>query len=283
MFEVRGTHRSKRGTTHAPQLSADRRRVVLSYTGLDGLLRETFIDFPGVRPCALTGLRAEFRLRLRRHGRRELLFKVSTRIGGGALAMPRRWSSYNQERSIAEARYKGWLERTARIQTQNAAFNAVLERAYSDLYVLRQESEFGTALAAGVPWFAVPFGRDDFITALQTITFMPDLAREILVFFAHYQGKQYNEELAEEPGKMPHEIRSGEMANCAEIAFRPYYGTIDATQLWLMLLAAYLTHSGDLTLAKELWPNVEAPSASSAAPPKAVRNSSATEVNPDRP
>lgn len=255
MFEVRGTKRKLRGTSHAVKISRDRRRATLSYTGLDQIQRETAIDFLKLRPTTLESNKATFRLKLKRRETRELLLQISTRIGGGELAIPSPSVTFAQERAVADARFHGWMESTARIRTENADFNVVLDRAYNDLYILRQRSKQGFALAAGVPWFAVPFGRDDFITALQTVNFMPELAREILTFFAQYQGKKYNDELCEEPGKMPHEIRTGEMANCAEIAFRPYYGTVDATQLWLMLLDKYVRVTGDLDLARDLWEN----------------------------
>jgi glycogen debranching enzyme len=87
---------------------------------------------------------------------------------------------------------------------------------------------------------------------------MPWLSAEILEYFTHYQGKKFEAETEEEPGKMPHEIRVGEMARCAEIAFRPYYGTVDATQLWLMLMGEYVKQTGDLDLPTRLWKHIVA-------------------------
>ncbi|HEY9777465.1 MAG TPA: glycogen debranching N-terminal domain-containing protein [Planktothrix sp.] len=257
MFEVRGTERPKRGETRAPRLTADRRRTTLTYVGLDRIRRRTFIDFIRPQPARLTADKAVFALRLKAGEVRELTFHVSMQLGRGA-APARPVVNHNQERAIADARLSGWMQNNARITTSNKKFNEVLTRAYGDIYSLRQENKHGHCLAAGVPWFAVPFGRDDFITALQTVRFMPYLAAEILEFFAHYQAKKFNEELDAEPGKMPHEIRTGEMANCAEIAFRPYYGTVDATQLWLMLISAYVAQTGDLDLPRRLWRHVRA-------------------------
>ena len=257
MFEVRGTQRLRRGTARAPRLSSNGRRATLSYLGLDRIRRRTFIDFINPRPTRLTDRCATFVVKLEAHESRQLLFHVSTKLAQGAPPV-RPVVTFEQEHQIACARFGGWMQANARIKTGNHEFNEVLARAYSDIYSLRQANKHGHCLAAGVPWFAVPFGRDDFITALQTLRFMPNLCAEILEFFTHYQGKKFNEELDEEPGKMPHEIRSGEMANCAEIAFRPYYGTVDATQLWLMLMSAYVSQTGDLDLPGRLWKHVRA-------------------------
>jgi glycogen debranching enzyme len=259
MFEVRGDKRKKRGQHMIPQAALCRRRVALAYKGLDGLLRETFIDFLKTRPKALSGRQATYELYMDPGTERELLFHIRTRLDGAnqpPLAPPT--VSFDQEHMIACARYLGWQEHNARVSTGNDQFNAVLSQSVKDIYTLRQTLDGGTALAAGVPWFVAPFGRDDFITALQTVAFMPDLTREILRFFAGWQGTKHDEELAEAPGKMPHEIRVGEMAKMKEIAFRPYYGTVDATQLWLMLLREYVRWTGDLQLVRELWDNVEA-------------------------
>ncbi|MGH9553309.1 MAG: glycogen debranching N-terminal domain-containing protein, partial [Terriglobales bacterium] len=176
MFEVRGQQRQRRGQLMPPVVASDRRRVTLAYEGLDGIRRETYIDMLKMRPQRLTGRCATFRLKLGRHEARELLFHVSTQSGKVVSARPRPSVTYEQQRAIADARYRGWREYSARITTGNPRFNAVLEQAELDLYVLVQGSERGRALAAGVPWFAVPFGRDDLIAALQTVSFKPELS-----------------------------------------------------------------------------------------------------------
>lgn len=259
MFEVRGDKRKKRGLHMVPQASLCRRRVALAYEGLDGVLRETVIDFLKTRPKSLSGRQATYELYMDPGTERELLCHVRTRTDGThqpPLAPPS--VSFEQERMIAAARFIGWDEHKAKISTSDLRFNGILNQAVTDLYTLRTTMDGGTALAAGVPWFVAPFGRDDFIAALQTVAFMPDLSRDILRFFAAWQGTKHDEEVAEAPGKMPHEIRVGEMAKMEEIAFRPYYGTVDATQLWLMLLREYVRWTGDLELVRELWENAEA-------------------------
>jgi glycogen debranching enzyme len=104
----------------------------------------------------------------------------------------------------------------------------------------------------------VAFGRDQVITALQILDFAPDSAKQIITLLAKYQGTKEDKFTEETPGKIMHELRTGEMARTREIPFIPYYGTIDATPLWLVLVNRYVENTGDIELARKLWPNIEA-------------------------
>ncbi|RMF67120.1 MAG: hypothetical protein D6742_08270 [Cyanobacteria bacterium J069] len=110
-------------------------------------------------------------------------------------------------------------------------------------------------MSAGVPWFSTLFGRDSIIAASQTLILDPTIARDTLNILAHYQGKQYDDWRDEQPGKILHELRTGEMARCQEIPHTPYYGTVDATPLWLMLYAEYYAWTHDQETLERLWPN----------------------------
>ena len=110
---------------------------------------------------------------------------------------------------------------------------------------------------AGIPWFATLFGRDSIITALSVLPFFPELAAGVLRTLASLQGTESNEARDEQPGKIIHEMRAGEMANTGEIPFGRYYGSVDSTPLFLWLIGRYVGATGDLKLAEELWPNVE--------------------------
>src|SRR5205823_12456281 len=105
-----------------------------------------------------------------------------------------------------------------------------------------------------IPWFATMFGRDSLIAAYQTLTLNPDLALDTLRVLASYQGKEYNDWLDEEPGKILHEYREGEMTRCGEMPFSPYYGTIDATPLFLILLSEVYNWTADEAAVQELLP-----------------------------
>jgi glycogen debranching enzyme len=112
--------------------------------------------------------------------------------------------------------------------------------------------------AAGVPWFVALFGRDSIITALQTLAYDPRIAEQTIRLLANFQGKLVNEWREEEPGKILHEIRVGEMARLGEVPHTPYYGTIDATPLFLILIGEHARWRGSLSLFNELKGNVEA-------------------------
>ena len=121
-------------------------------------------------------------------------------------------------------------------------------------------SHLGTAYyyAAGVPWYATLFGRDSIITALQMLAYDANIAEQTIRLLANYQGTQTNEWRDEEPGKIFHELRVGEMAHLNEIPHTPYYGSVDATPLWLILVGRHAAWTGDLRVFNELRPNIEA-------------------------
>jgi glycogen debranching enzyme len=146
-----------------------------------------------------------------------------------------------------------WIDKITKIETDNKAINQVIHQAEQDIYLLRQTIDGRKVIAAGVPWFSTLFGRDSLIASSQTLLLDPSIARDTLYVLAHYQGKNDNDWREEEPGKIMHEIRFGEMARCQEIPHTPYYGTVDATPLWLMLYAEYYAWTGDEDTLNELW------------------------------
>jgi glycogen debranching enzyme len=168
----------------------------------------------------------------------------------------KKWT-FESQKAAVESEYQEWRNTGTIIETDNADFNKLCERNFKDLFILRQPTPKGECLSAGIPWFTVAFGRDQDITAHETLPILPDMTREILSVLASYQGTKSDDVTEERPGRILHELRLGEMARCKEIPFRPYYGTVDATPLWLSLLSQYVQWSGDLDFARKLWPNVE--------------------------
>jgi glycogen debranching enzyme len=153
--------------------------------------------------------------------------------------------------------YRAWASGTTGVDSDHETFNLTVARSLLDLRLLVNEGpERGERhIAAGVPWFATLFGRDSIITSLQLLAFRPQLAVETLEVLARRQATTLDDTRDAQPGKILHELRTTEMVNTGELPFGPYYGSIDSTPLWLILLAATFDWTGDRALLDRLWPN----------------------------
>ena len=146
----------------------------------------------------------------------------------------------------------------ATVESSNTHFNEIACRSTSDIYMLVSRTKHGLYPYAGIPWFSTVFGRDGIITAMMMLWVDPDIAKGVLLFLAANQAQTVDPENDAQPGKILHEMRKGEMARLREVPFGHYYGTIDATPLFVMLAGMYLERTGDLASVTAIWPNIEA-------------------------
>ncbi len=144
------------------------------------------------------------------------------------------------------------------MRADDELFNRVLERSMLDLRMLRSSLDGQAYYAAGIPWFATLFGRDSLITAIQMAAWSPEMAEQTLRVLAAQLGRRVDPVHEEEPGKVIHELRVGELAALDVTPLTRYYGTVDATPLFLCLLAEHAQWSGSLDLFHELRDAVEA-------------------------
>jgi len=142
------------------------------------------------------------------------------------------------------------------VDTDHPAFQRVFSRSVQDLKMLLSDYGHGDMPTAGLPWFAAPFGRDSLITSLYMLMLQPETAKATLRTLAAWQGTKYDATRDEQPGKIMHEMRFGELVATGQSPFGPYFGTVDATPLFLAVLAEYVKWTGDLELVKELTPAI---------------------------
>lgn len=247
IFELRGTARARRGEVAAARVS--RQEVCLSYQGLDNVRRETALVFSQV-PQSLTAAHARFQFELQ-PGEETLL---ETRIACQVADAPRRSYSFASAVEAVRGERSRWRAQCPVLYSNNEGFNDWLNNSLRDLALLRTEGKTGAYVYAGIPWFATVFGRDGLVTALETLAFVPDLTVGTLRTLAALQGQEERTDREEEVGKILHEMRYGEMAATGEIPFGRYYGSIDATPLFLLLFAAYADRTADVAVIEELWP-----------------------------
>ncbi len=252
LFEARGMRRARHGTRRAPGVEPD--RVTLSYDGLDDRRRTTHLRFCP-EPTELVGDRAVYRFELPPQKRMVLHFEIGCEV-------PPRTANAAQSFlfSLVEARRALRLSsaRAAGIESSNEVFNEAIRRAICDIYMLVTDKDTGPYPYAGVPWYSTVFGRDALIAAIHTLWLDPEIARGVLRYLAKHQATTHDAAADAEPGKILHEVRHGEMAELGEVPFRHYYGTIDATPLFVWVAGLYFERTGDIETARELWPHVEA-------------------------
>ena len=249
LFEVRGEKRPRRGLVSSRLGSpAD---VQIEYNGLDEHLRAIALHFDP-RPTRLAVNAANYHLELA-PGEGKSLF-VAASCGPPSPVKPRFFQALLTHRREMRRAGAG----ATSVETSNNIFNEVLCQSMADLNMLMTETPQGKYPYAGIPWYSTTFGRDGIITALQMLWVDPRVARGVLRRLAHYQARAVDALADAAPGKILHEMRGGEMAALREVPFACYYGSVDATPLFVVLAGLYLQRTGDEATLAELWPAIEA-------------------------
>ena len=251
IFEVRGLKRHKRGTLNDPEYNEN--GFKLSYDGLDGVRRSTELGFQR-RPDSMEENTFEFNIELKPGGTEDIL--VTARCVEGDAQQKQK--EYGEALREAKQRIRSHQKTEARIETSNDNFNISIKRSLSDIDMMVTPTPSGPYPYGGIPWYCTPFGRDGIITAIECLWINPELARGVLKYLASMQATGMDRSRAAEPGKIMHEARQGEMASRFEIPFGLYYGSVDATPLFVVLAGLYWRRTGDTALIKKLWKNIEA-------------------------
>ena len=240
LFEVRGLRRRKRGTRLAAKAEKD--SLTLAYLGLDEVLRETIITFSDA-PESIKQGRARWRLRIAPGERFTIRYDVQVVAPG---APEPRAGDFSAKLSAVRHEHERWDSGATDIFTDNELVNQVVRRGQDDLRMLSTEVDGERIAMAGVPWFAAPFGRELMFVGLETLLLDLRWAQAAVRFLERRQGRQDSAFREEQPGKIMHELRRGELAGMRAIPHTPYYGSVDATPLWLLLVAELTMWTGDL-------------------------------------
>jgi len=250
IFEVRGYHRSQRGHDLTPIMKEN--EVLLGYRGLDDAERRTRIHFEPV-PQKLTADRADFDIRLAPKEEAHFYVAIGCEQGKGA---PAQLTNYFDAFSRTNVEMQPRLQKRCKIISSNPLFNNWVDRSTADLVMLTSSLPEGDYPYAGLPWYSTTFGRDGILTAWEYLLVDPGLAKGVLAFLAATQATELDPVRDAEPGKILHEARKGELAELGEIPFRRYYGTVDATPLFVGLAGAYYQRTGDLDFIRSIWGNI---------------------------
>jgi glycogen debranching enzyme len=254
VFEVRGLRRIRRGQILKPKY--DGRALSMAYFGLDDVFRQTRIECwpqPTTWQTGPEGAQITYHLSMKPHETRIMNLAIKPIVG----TERRKTYSLDTVSSFLRQSYNEWEVSSAKITTDNELFNSILERSERDIRQLITPTTHGTILVAGIPWFVAPFGRDALITSLETLMLNTYPAYESLKMLASLQGKEVDQMRDEEPGKIFHEIRQGELTNLNEVPYTPYYGSADATPLFLIVVSELFKWTGDIAFLNTMLDPIE--------------------------
>ena len=254
IFAVRGLFTERPGKMHSPEWQDG--SLVFAYDGADEYIRRVTVSF-SPEPDIRRARSVRYGIAFDRLESREIEVSVTISetpvkkrgrpdriaVSGVELADPKQ---------VMSDAYADVLQDWPEIQSDSLLLNQVVDRANRDLQSLRTSIRGQGFFAAGIPWFTTLFGRDSLITAMEMLPIKPEIAAETLRLLATYQARETDPRRDAQPGKILHELRVGELATIGSIPHSPYYGTVDATPLFLILMDKYVDWTGDLSLFDEL-------------------------------
>ncbi len=273
VFDVRGLIRDRPGTLHAPAWHG--RELVLGYDGADARTRTLTISFSPA-PQVRHGTEAGWDIELGPRERRQITVSLVAAVtpGRGAGADDDAWSDESPSGGITDeqilrrgrragaGRRQGGrspsAERFTAVRSNSRILNGIVHRSLRDLQILRSDNAGAEYFAAGVPWFVALFGRDSVITSIESLAYDPAVAEQTLRVLAAWQGERVDDYRDEAPGKILHELRVGELARIGAVPHHPFYGSVDSTPLFCLLVARHAAWTGSLDLFRELGRHVDA-------------------------
>ena len=250
VFQVRGTARAEHGQYYRP--IASEHHLIFAYRGLDNVLRETSISFDPA-PARIHGTVAHWDFELPPLKQLQIEIIITPRTE--TLDARTKITTHGDALRARREAFQRWEAQSTRFTSSNDVFDVTTRTATGDFHALQIPDGDEHVIAAGIPWFATMFGRDSIIAAYQSLSLNPQLAVDTLRVLARYQGSEVNDYRDEQPGKILHEYRTGEMTRTGEMPFGPYYGSIDSTPLWLILLSETWNWTADESLVRDLLPH----------------------------
>jgi glycogen debranching enzyme len=255
IFEVRGMARDGTEPPRPPVVRDG--TIEFTYDGRDRVRRTTRVEFGGLPDrIDVDGVLARVVYRVHLGPYQTKLIGMSV----DPIVEDDQPSSIDFDHAVHDLRrsYEEWERESTEIVTDNELFNQLLDRSRRDLRALYTDTGGGSILAAGIPWYVTVFGRDSLITSHQLLAVNPKPAREALELLAARQGTRVDDWRDEQPGKILHEIRQGELARAGIVPHSPYYGSVDATPWFVILFGMHLRWTGDVAFAEKLLPAAEA-------------------------
>ncbi|HEX8939658.1 MAG TPA: glycogen debranching N-terminal domain-containing protein [Candidatus Limnocylindrales bacterium] len=271
IFDIRGLLDEEPGRLHPPAWRDG--RLVFAYDGADDRERRLEVTFDPA-PTHRDGEQASFEVDLDPRETQQIaigLQVVMRPLRNGEQRGDGRTASSGRDAEATKAvdhprpthtgaRHGGGSRtevRPTEVRSNSLLLEGILRRSLEDLRVLRSEESGQEYFAAGLPWFGTLFGRDSLLTAVEMLPYDPWIAEQTLRVLASRQGSQVDDYREEQPGKILHELRVGELAALGAIPHTPFYGTVDATPLFCLLFARHATWTGSLDLFHELREHVD--------------------------